>query len=361
MINFKKHNFQSLCLIAALFLFSCEDENMAPDLPVVGEEGFYVVNEGGWGHGNTSISYFNKLTGSIVNDIYYLANNNTPLGDQAQSMSILDTLGYISVQNSGKIEVVDINSFQSVTTIDEDIVSPRYIVGYNSDKAYVSDWGDGFSSFVRVIDLTTNEVTKSISTGAGTNQLLIHDDKLYAVNAGGFDRDNTMVIINTSTDELVNTIELGDNPNSLQIDADGNIWVLCGGYTAYDENWNVDLENSTKGSLIQLNSSGQELLNLSLAEFSKPDHLSITQDGQSLFYLYNSGIYKIDITASELPTTPFIDKSFYGLGIDPVNGNIIGCEAPDFTSAGNVIQYAEDGSMIETISVGIAPNNITYK
>ena len=65
-------------------------------------------------------------------------------------------------------------------------------------------------------------------------------------------------------------------------------------------------------------------------------------------------------TATELPPQPLIDQSFYGLGVDPVSGEILTGEAPDFSSEGTFYRYAPTGDLIESYSVGIAPNGFAF-
>ncbi len=360
MINIFNRHIKLAFLLSAALLFACDEDDPTPQSSV-GKEGFFIVNEGAWGHGNASLSYYDRESGEVTNDIFYTANNERDLGDQAQSMTIHDDKGYIVVQNSGTIEVIDIDKFTIVATIDTDITSPRYFVGLDETKGYVSDWEDGFSSSVKVIDLTTYEVTSTISTGSGTNEMMIVDNKLYAVNAGGWGSDKSLSVINTSTDKVEKTIELGDNPNSLEVDAQGNVWVLTSGYTAYDQNWDIDLANSTKGSLIRLNSAGEITLNLTFPEFSSPSHLRVNYPKSTLYFNYNGGIYAMETSATELPATPLIEGYFYGLAVDPINGNIIGCEAPDFTTSGSIKIYNTAGSLQESLTVGIAPNGCTFK
>ncbi|MFT7198266.1 MAG: YVTN family beta-propeller protein [Marinoscillum sp.] len=356
------HFFISILIAGSAFFTSCQDEDPTPVTPQVGAEGYFIVNEGAWGAGNASLSFFDRNTGSVSNDLFYNANNKRALGDQAQSMAIHDTLGYIVVQNSGKIEVIDISNYKSVATIDEEIESPRYFIGYSATKGYVSDWGsDGVSGSVKVVDLTTFNVTKTISTGQGANQLLLDGDQLYVVNGGGWGRDNSLVIINTTTDEIAEEIEVGDNPNSLQIDAAGNIWVLTSGHSQYDENFALVEAESTKGALVKLDASGEVELTFPFESFSSPKGLKINKDGNTLYYNYSGAIYQMETTETILPTVAFVDKSFYGFAIDPFDGSIIGCEAPDFSTSGNMLIYSNAGVLTSTIKVGIAPNSCTFK
>lgn len=350
-----------LLLFLTLSFVSCNNDDPEPITPP-GSEGFFIVNEGSWGNGNTSLSFYNRETGIITNDLFYTANDQTPLGDQSQSMTIHDEFGYIVVQNSAKIEVINIDDYTSVATITDGIESPRYFVGYSNTKGFVSDWGvDGVSGTVKVIDLASYKVSNTIPTGQGSNNMLIVGNKLFVTNSGGWGRDNKVTVINADSEEVVKSIEVGDNPNSIQQDANGNIWVLSSGHIAYDQDWNLDPVNSTKGTLHKLTSSGDEILSLTYPELGSPTNLSASADGSTLYYLYNGGIYIIDQEATTLPASPLIEENYYGLAIDPIDNSIIGCEASDFASSGNIDIYSETGKLKSTHKVGIGPNSCTFK
>ena len=159
-INFIK-KYVVLSIVSAMVLFqSCEKD---PD-PVVkaGEAGFFIVNEGGYPNPNTSISFYDRKTGAVTNDLF-VAKNGRPLGLQAQSMSVFEGKGYIVVQGDSKIEIINPDDFSSLSTISEGIPSPRYFLGVTATKAYVSDWGvDGVTGTVKVIDLSMNKITKKV-------------------------------------------------------------------------------------------------------------------------------------------------------------------------------------------------------
>lgn len=349
-------------LIVSIIFSSCGDDDN-PIIPV-GSEGFFIVNEGGFGNGNTSLSFYDRATETVTNQVF--ANVNGALGDQAQSMTIFNGLGYIVVQNSAKVEIIDVNTFESVGVIDEDLPNPRHFIGFNAQKAYVSDWGaDGISGTVNVIDLTTNEVTKTISTGQGADRMLLVDSELWVTNSGGYGRDNTVVIIDTVTDEIEKTITTSDNPNSIQEDNAGNIWVATKGHTAYDpQTYEVLEDESTSASIVRFSADGSELLRLDYTEVGFTQEavsLSINAAGDRLYYLYNGLIYELAITASALPTASFSDTYYYGLSVDPIDDTVIGFEAPTFSSSGNMDFYSADGQLTSSFVVGIAPNGATFK
>ena len=68
------------------------------------ENGLFVVNEGIWDFKCFYITFIDK------NDITYnkiYENRNIPLGDQAQSITIIDEKAYIVVSNSNKVVVAN--------------------------------------------------------------------------------------------------------------------------------------------------------------------------------------------------------------------------------------------------------------
>jgi len=371
MIKNKLTYFLSLVLFAGLTLFSAcssDDDAVAPiELP--GEDGFFVINEGLFGGGNASLSFYDKETGKMQNDIFFTANGRD-LGDQAQSMTIIDTLGYVVVQNSNKIDVIDLDDFTSVATIDGDdgLVSPRYILAVSSTKAYVTDWGaDGVTGTVKVLNLETNKITKTVATGAGSNKMVKVNNRVFVANSGGYSSDNTIAVINSDSDELIDKIEVGDNPKAIQLDGNNDLWVVGTGKIAYNADWTINLEESTPGFISKISSSDEELI--FTAEMTEknvgPGNIAVNPDGDMLYLSYKSQIYTLDTDQADsqesIEMTLFLDKSFYGFSVDPSTGDFIGAETPNFTSAGTVYRYDNTGSEIDNLEVGIGPNGVAFK
>jgi YVTN family beta-propeller protein len=336
-----------------------------PD-PVIpaGADGFFVVNEGAFNGSNTSISFYDRETGVMTNDVF-ASTNKRPLGDQAQSITVFEDKAYIVVQHSAKIEIIDADDYTSIKTITEGIESPRYFLGISSTKGYLSDWGQfGDEGTVKVIDLTNFTVIKTISTGQGANRMIRKGDDVYVANNGGFGNDNKISIIDTNKDEVTSTITVGDNPNSLQFDKDGNLWVASAGKFVYNDDFTaIDHAKSTKSTLSKIGSDNKEALRLTfpILEYPGAAQLEINKAGDRLFVNYNRGVYAIPTSATTIPTTPLIDKAFYGLAVDPFNDNIIGGEVLDFASPDKIYIYNSAGTLQKEIVVGIAPNGIGFK
>ncbi|TRX55532.1 hypothetical protein FNH22_18020 [Fulvivirga sp. M361] len=376
MMNKLRH-FSKIILFTLLWgTFSCNnDEDVSPIS--LGENGFFIVNEGLFNGGTASLSFFDVDTEQIQNNIFFTVNGQ-PLGDQAQSMTIIGDKGYIVVQNSNKIEVIDTDNVISLATIDgtKGIASPRYLLAINDEKAYISDWGaTGDVGTVKVLDLTTNTVTKTIPTGFGTNRMILVGENVYAANGGGFNnitfepkKDNRVVVINTSTDEVTQEITVGDNPKSLDIDSEGNIWVAGTGNIVLNDDFSVNLDATTPGFISKISPDNEVLFTVFMSQKNVgPNHLVFNKSKDGLYLDYEKDIYNVGTigtnTEEDFEMNLFIDreKEFYGFAVNPSNGNFIGTVAPGFSSDGFIIRYTEEGELIGEHTSGIAPNSATFK
>ena len=338
--------------LAITVLASCKKDNI-DDIYVAGnyEDGYFVTNEGNFGTGNGSISFVDEY-GAVENDVF-ASINSFALGDVVQSMNIINDNAYILVNGSSKIEVASVDSMYSVATIDA--VSPRYIAKVNDNKAYVTDWG---INGVQVIDLLTNTISSTIACGTGPEGITVANGFAYVCNLGGFGLDNTVSVIDIETDIVVSTLEVGDRPNSAVVDANGAVWVLTGGFTEYDADWNVVSE--TAGNLVKIVGNTIEAT-YAFAVGNHPQDLVIDDAGTTLYYSdgsWSKAVYAFDITDTELSTTALINKSFYGLGVH--GGYVYGTDAVDFTQSGWSYKYTTEGTIIDSVQVGIIPGGYCF-
>jgi YVTN family beta-propeller protein len=338
--------------LAITVLASCKKDNI-DDIYVAGnyEDGYFVTNEGNFGTGNGSISFVDEY-GAVENDVF-ASINSFALGDVVQSMNIINDNAYILVNGSSKIEVASVDSMYSVATIDA--VSPRYIAKVNDNKAYVTDWG---INGVQVIDLLTNTISSTIACGTGPEGITVANGFAYVCNVGGWGLDNTVSVINTTTDAFETTLTVGDKPNSVVVDANGAVWVLTGGFTEYDADWNVVSE--TAGNLVKIVGNTIEAT-YPFAVGNHPEDLVIDDAGTTLYYSdgsWSKAVYAFDVNDTALPTTALINKSFYGLGVH--GGYVYGTDAVDFTQSGWSYKYTTEGTIIDSVQVGIIPGGYCF-
>ena len=349
-----KINFKKLALLAMMITVftSCEKDDGGIDIPENYENGYFVTNEGNFGTGNGSVSFVSHL-GGVTNDVFESVNNFA-LGDVVQSMNIINDNAYVLVNGSAKIEVVSVNSMHALASID--ISSPRYMAQVNYEKAYVTDWG---INGVQVIDLLANTISSTISCGLGPEGITVANGFAYVCNVGGWGLDNTVTVINTSTDAVETTLVVGDKPNSVVVDINGAVWVLTGGYTDWNADWTEILSESA-GTLVKIVDNTIEAT-YTFAVGNHPEDLVINDSGTTLYYSdgsWSKAVYSMGIEDSELPNTPLINKSFYALGYN--NEYIYGTDAVDFSQSGWTFRHTLDGSVVDSVQVGIGPGGYCF-
>ena len=322
-------------------------------------KGFFIVNEGNFKERNASISFYDRGTKSMLNNLY-MVRNNIELGDQANSMAIYGDKGYIVVQNSNKVEIVDVDYGTSKGKLNlPETVNPRNFLGIDSTKGYLTDWK---TNSVMVINLKTNGITSSILTGKGPDQLLKVGNKVFVSNSGGYDADSSITVINSSNNTVEATISVGNSPSSMVLDKDGMLWVLGGG------KYKADYTGMEKpGTLTKINTNTNEVL-LSISfplGFTPPNSLTINKTGNKLLYNFEGKVYSHDIASATLPTSSIINRNFYSLAYDTTDNYIIGCLAQGFTSNGKIIRYEFHSNVhavdYDSMEVGIAPRVVVFK
>lgn len=343
--------FTEVILLVFIHLcFSCTIHN-DPDPPFLTEylqsEGFFIVNEGNFMSGNGSISFWSKDSLKIYNDLFAKANAR-PLGDVPNSVTIIGERLFIVVNNSGKIEVVESNTMKSAGSI-TGLVSPRYILLINKNKAYVSSL---FSTRIIVINPETLSITGHIETGRTSEAMVLHGDSAFiACWSGG----NHLTVINTLTDLVVDSVRTGHEPESMAVDNQGRLWVLCSGkYTG-----------EYFPELLAVNTSSLQIEKRFTFRSKQvyPSCLRINGTGDTLYYIERS-IWRMPVSTDELPSLPFMKASgrlFYRIGVDPLDGRLYATNAIDYQQKGYLIFINMNGIATDSVKAGIIPGNICFK
>lgn len=351
-----------ICLASAgiiLFNGCSKDDAPAPGGGNGVSRNVYIVNEGSFGSSDASISTFNVDSKTFIEDIF-MQENQRPLGDVAQSMIMHNNKGYIVVNVSATVEVVNKSTFVSEGTI-TGFASPRFILPVNNTKAYVSDWS---ADNIKIVNLSSLSITGSIPAGSGPEQMVISGTKLFVTNSGGFSTDSTVTVIDMITDNVIATIQVGMNPNSIRLDKNGKVWVLCTGW--YGPDFTGGTSDDVAGKLVRIDPATNIIEAVfAMGQFDHPVRLNMNKSLDQLFYLrglsaYDGSVFKMNIDDASLPATPLVDKIFYGLGIDPVNGDIYGGYAPVFGQQGYMFRYESNGALKDSVKVGIGPNSFVF-
>ena len=313
--------------------------------------GIFVVNEGNFMYGNATLTYYDTLKRVAQNDLFYKVNG-LPLGDVAESMTIWKSSGYVVVNNSGKIYVIDTKTGKYTGKI-TGLTSPRFIHFVNDQKAYVTDL---YAGKISIINSATNQITGSIPTPshASTEEMVQFGNQLFVTCWSG---DKTVLVIDIEKDQVVAEIGTGDQPCSIVLDSFNKIWVLS-----------QALPGNSSKSLAQLHRIDPVTRKIersfNFPTEAKPVKMNIDGKGNNLFYLLGNEVRKMAVTADQLPDQAFVapdSKLLYGLGIDPVNGDIYVSDALDYQQSGIVSRFSASGRLIDTFKSGIIPGRFCFK
>ncbi|HID39861.1 MAG TPA: hypothetical protein EYP36_10155 [Calditrichaeota bacterium] len=313
--------------------------------------GAFILNEGNFQAANGSLSFYDPKADSIQNDIFK-AINLRPLGDVVQSMTIIDTLGYIVVNNSNKIEVFSLKTWKSIATINLPAgSSPRYLAEAGDGTAYVTNL---YANSVTVLNLESNQIETSIDVGANPEEIAIVNGKAYVANSG-FGWDNTVSVIDVATRKVVKNITVGDNPRSVRVDAEEEVHVLCTGRWPA---WNDTTDKGTDGALFVINPETDMVVD-SFAINGHPSRLSL--DGTDTGYFISDGhVVAYSTKTNEVTDPAFIGGFFYGLEVDPLSKDIYLLDAKDYIQSGTLLIYDAGGTLKTAHAVGIIPGSITF-
>ena len=334
-----------------LSFISCEED----DNDQINIDGIYVVNEGNMNKNNGSVTLINPDEQATVQN-YFSNSNDRSLGDVVQDLSFYEDKGFIVVNNSQKVEVVDKETFESVGVI-QDLSYPRQFQGINDNKGYLTNGSSatGNNGSVFVIDISNYSVIDTIEVGKGPESMIKHENNVYVTNMGGFSADNSVSVIDTDNDKVTETIKVKDIPTDIARDANDNLWVFCKGLGSWQEG------GPTNSHLVKINTSDNSTTAYDIGKVTSYGNYLIATgpDNESIYYTGTDGIYKMEANASSVPETPIIETIPYGLDVNPENGNIYSMESGD--GSGYAFRYDTDNNLIDSTKVGISPNAAVFE
>jgi len=350
--------FSAVSFCAACFLTGCmewdydfEDEEIS--LP---RHGLFIVNEGNFQYGNATLSFYDPAADKVENEVFYRANGMR-LGDVAQSMTVYGGKGWIVVNNSHVIFAIDPETGKEKGRI-ENLTSPRYIHFISDRKAYVSQLWD---NRIFIVDPSRYEITGYITVpdmtmeSGSTEQMTQIGRYVYCVC---WSYQNRIIKIDTETDRVVDSLEVGIQPNSIVKDCIGKLWTITdGGYQGSPYGYETP-------SLSCIDPDSFEVEKRFLFTLGEaPSELQADSDGRTIYWI-NDDIWRMDVNADRLPDRPFIGSNgtkYYGLTVDPDNGDVYVADAIDYQQAGMLYRYDSAGNLKDKFYVGVTPGAFCWK
>ncbi|MBN8578033.1 MAG: SMP-30/gluconolactonase/LRE family protein [Cytophagales bacterium] len=341
--------FKNLFAVGLLFAIasislSCKEDSETP----AGEfsTGVLIVNEGAFGRSDGSITHYNPDSKMVTQDIYGKKNDGLALGDVVQSLTIEGDFAYAVVNNDNKVVVANAHNFQMQHVIGS-VSLPRYFTTLNG-KGYLTEWVNFTDpGRVAVINLATHTVENTIATDYGSENIIAANGKLFVSN--NFTNTISVVTLPASTA----TIEVANAPGDLVLDAEGKLWVLCGGNYG-EENASLHRINTTTNMV-------EKILELNMGA----NRLAINKAKSQLYLTSGIQVYKISVTDTSVPENSFLTieaaVGLYGIGVDPQTDEIYLADAKGFAANGTIYRYTATGTLVDEFTSGKGPNGFVFR
>lgn len=359
--------------LALLLMTACSDLS---DYATDGEEiksdtcGVLILCEGNFNSGNATLSYYNPVSHTVENGVFHRANDRK-LGDTGQSILVNNGKAYIAVENSGIIWGINTSDFkvngQLTATSNTKITNPRYVHLISNNKAYVTDL---YSPYINIFNPTTFTYLGAIDVSRVQNNGYCSTEEMVQYGTEVFTNcwsySNKILIIDTNTDAVVDEITLtSQQPKCIRLDKNGKLWVITdGGYATSSDSFGDGIPH-----LYRIDAKTRAIeLDIALDTDEANVQLALNKTAD-VIYIINNDIYRMNVTASNIPTEPFIKApvdsdgkrhKLYGIGINPINNDIYVADAIDYKQSGMVYRYGIDGSLIDNFRVGITPNHFAF-
>lgn len=327
-----------LSLFLATSLVACsDDENTTTETTQNYSSGYLITNEGIFNSNNADITYISSDFSSNENQLFRKVNNRA-LGDVAQSIAQNSEYVFVVMNNSNTIEVVKKNTFQTVTTITQNINQPRYAT-ISSNKLWVTNAGN---NTVTSYNLTDFSVSNTISLDFSPELIESTNDYIY-VTTNAWGDAHKVNIYNAQTAENSTSVLFNEPING--ITKNGNeVFVLASG------------ENTSE--LHKINNTTVELVN----ENETTNAIFLTFDNNKLYYTSGVNIHQFDLSNNTLSTLFSVPDTGWSAiyGFNVYNQQFFVADAKSFSEAGEIVIYNDNGQAQKTIKTGIGPNGI-YK
>ena len=319
-------------------------------------EGVFIVCEGNYMYGNASLSFYLPSSGELQNEVFARANG-MKLGDVAQSMTLHNGVGWIAVNNSHVVFAVDPDTFREVGRI-TNLTSPRYIHFVSDEKAYVTQIWD---NRIFIVNPKRYEITGYIecpdmTAESGSTEQMVQYGKYVFVNCWSY--QNRILKIDTETDRVVGQLTVGIQPASLAMDRNNKLWTVTdGGYEGSPYGYEAP-------SLYRIDAETFSVeKQFRFRKGDSPSEMQLNGTRDTLYWI-DRDVWRMPVAGEQLPVRPFLEyreTKYYGLTVDPTNGDVYVADAIDYQQQGVVYRYTAKGEPVDEFHVGVAPGAFCWK
>lgn len=348
--------FRSLVLILlsiAMTIIGCKkDDQFGPQYPnedVITTKDtsaakIFVLNEGNFTQGNATITSF-SLTNSQVQQQVFKSENQAKLGDVAQSLYQHGSIGYLAVNNSKTVFKVRLPQL-TILAKNSTLESPRYTHVMSNGRLWVTSLN---KKSIYVLDTADLRVVNTITVDGWHEELLEVNQQVFACNVT---RD--WVSVFSLEGNLIKTIKTAKQPQSIALDKYGDVWVLCDG--GWDRN-NRENAQLTRIAVDQLAITYRYVFDDIEAS---PTRLRYNLKNDRLYFLSHSCFSMDPGAISDGPKLIYsgVGHNFYGLGCNPLTGDLILTDAKSYSEPGKAIVVDQTGKFKYDFNTGYIPQHV---
>lgn len=351
-INFK---FLSFLAIGTVVLLSCnEDEPTPVEMePAVS----YIINYGSYSGDKSTVTIFNKETGTAENNAYENANSVAMTSNVQHAVSYKGKIYFLG-NNADQVFWVDGETLmQTENAISKDIVKPRYAVS-NGNYLYVSCWGgdiwvDQSTSYIAKVNLTSKSVEEKIALPGGPEGLAVAKNKLYAA----LNYKDSIAVVDLSVNEI-SYIETPAVTSYFIKDQSDNLYVsLVSTFSNYSENTGIAYINTSNDKLeatYALEGISTSYVNILAVndDFSKIYVMTSAYDEN---WNLNGAVSVFDVASKTFNVNNFINGITGLNGVEYYNDLVFTFVSENATSNGKAVVYNEEGTKVNEFETGISP------
>ena len=344
--DFTKVVLMTLAALGLLFASCSSDDDNGG---MTGTEGLerdrhaLVVNEGGFQQANSSLGVLDLDTREYLPNQFAEISENS-LGDIFQSIYLKEERAYLVINNSSKIEILNLETLEHEGTI-ADLGSPRYMVSQGSN-AWVSAL---FDEAIHAIDLNTGEIIGQIDFPGWSEEMIFHGENLLVTCPDCHHK----YLLNPETGAILDSVFTGENTHILRALDDGRILSFNSG----------SFDGSHEPVLRLFNQDLDLLDSLVIDDLSYIGAADLNETSDR-FYFAGTDVKYIEIEAGGLSqvNTAFSTEepfSVYQLTSGP-EGKIYLTDARDFSSLGQVYVYSAQGDQLYQFEAGVVPSRVNF-
>jgi len=343
-----------LLIISTTFLFwGCESTNEPQSVKDL-NKAVIVVNEGGYGQNNSSVSTYSLEDKTVQNDVYYNANSKRNLGASANDIAISGDKGFIAVTISNKIQVVEMSNFTSVDSID--------FTPYGSPVKLVISGTNGYVTTLKNLlvkfDTQTFSVVDTLSVGYKPEGIDIANGKIFIANSG-YGIGTTVTVVDVTTFNIEKNVIVKQNPTNVVSDGNDVFVVSTGTYEFFG--------GDGMGMLTKIDASTMTIID-TLQIDKNPGRLALGDDkelyiinGDGIVYISGTTMSIIKETLVEASVVNNIYFSINAVGYDKYTDLLYLGNPKDYQQNGEVAIFNSSGIEEGRFEVGISPRAIVFK